>query len=91
MNFLNKMKYYGISVPVLESERGWGSKIDDHMVCLTIEDSKLFIEDFNKKNNEDIVPDWYMKALDETKQIELTEEQFNLLSEQKRIWKSKLF
>ena len=33
-----------IKVPVIESERGWGSKVDDFMVCLSVEDANAFIE-----------------------------------------------
>ena len=36
-----------IFVPVIESESGWGSKIDDHMVCLSDTDARIFIDEFN--------------------------------------------
>lgn len=51
------MTYIAIIVPVYESERGWGSKIDDHMVCLSNKDANDFITEFNSDNNEPSVPD----------------------------------
>ena len=66
-------------IAVYESERGWGSKIDDYMICLTYEDSIKFIEDFNSKNNLDTVPDWYMFA-GHPEHYEINDEQYNILS-----------
>lgn len=79
-----------VKVPVLESERGWGSKIDDHMVCLSISDAETFIKEFNADNNLDVVPDWYMVALAEIMPIDLTDEQFKKLEQEKRIWLKQL-
>ena len=75
-------------VPVLESERGWGQKIDDYMICLTREIAKSFIEDFNSKNTADPVPDWYMKALDDISTIEISDAQLEYLksNESKVSW-----
>lgn len=77
-------KVYKISV--IESERGWGSKIDDYMVCLTHEDAILFKKEFNSDNNLDVVPDWYMYADGEPISIEIKDNQFNYLKENKRVW-----
>ena len=55
-------------VTVIESERGWGKKIDDYMVCQNEDDAKIFIYEFNLENNKVVVPDWYMMA--ESKLIE---------------------
>lgn len=52
-----------VMVPVIESERGWGQKIDDHMVCLTNEDAGNFSKEFNGKNKPGPTPDWYMYAV----------------------------
>jgi hypothetical protein len=72
-------------VELIESERGWGSKVDDYMVCLTEDDAQEFKKEFNAKNNESSVPDWYMYAASIT-EVELTDVQFNKLNEEKRIY-----
>ena len=62
-----------VKVPVWEFERGWGSKIDDWMICLSVDDAKKFVAEFNAKNRETKVPDWYMVADAEAiKPIDLT-------------------
>jgi hypothetical protein len=53
-------------VPMLESEKGWGSKIDGHAGPF---DSKIEAETFRdaynaKWNQEKQVPDWYIVAQD---------------------------
>lgn len=49
-------------VNIWESERGWGQKIDEVKEFDTFEEAQQFFEDFNARNNEDTVPDWYMFA-----------------------------
>lgn len=53
-------------VPMYESERGWGAKIDGYAGPFdTIEAANAFREEYNRKhNNETVVPDWYIVALD---------------------------
>lgn len=51
-----------IKVNIIESERGWGSKIEDVKEFKTLEEAKAFIADFNSQNNLPYVPDWYMYA-----------------------------
>lgn len=51
-----------IKVAIIESERGWGTKIDEIREFETVEEAENFIEDFNSVNNKDVVPDWYMYA-----------------------------
>ena len=84
--------YIGIKVPVIESKRGWGAKVDDHMVCLSVESAKAFITEFNADNTEKEVPDWYMYAENSTRPIDLTDEQYAIIeaTEKKRIWLSSL-
>jgi len=84
------MTHLAIKVPVIESERGWGSKVDDHMVCLTIEDAKEFKEEFNAKNNESSTPDWYMYADNTTTPMDINDKQYKLLKKEKRVWLSHL-
>ena len=47
---------------VLEFERGWGSRVDEIREFETEEARDKFIAEFNAKNADDAVPDWYMIA-----------------------------
>jgi hypothetical protein len=50
-------------VEIIESERGWGSKVDEVKYFDTKESAEAFIAEYNK--DEDLsgeVPDWYMIA-----------------------------
>ena len=49
-------------VTIIESERGWGQRVDEVKEFKSYEDAKRFQLDFNKQNDEDFVPDWYMVA-----------------------------
>lgn len=49
-------------VNIIESEAGWGSKIEDVEEFDTQEEADDFIVKFNKQNNKDKVPAWYMRA-----------------------------
>lgn len=51
-----------VRVLIIESERGWGQKIDEVKEFPTREEALTFCTDFNKPNNQDTVPDWYMYA-----------------------------
>lgn len=56
-------------VAIIESERGWGQKIDEVRKFSTYAEAKKFQDTFNKPNYEDWertkrVPDWYMQAED---------------------------
>jgi hypothetical protein len=81
-----------IKVPVWEYERGWGSKIDDWMVCLTQEDAAKFVEEFNSINTDTEVPDWYMVADDSPLPQTLTDKEFKALksADNSRQWLSSL-
>lgn len=81
-----------VEVDVIESERGWGSKVDDQMICLSVEDAYAFTEEFNARNDKDVVPDWYMRAEGKPRPTSITEKQYKELelSEHKRCWWSKL-
>lgn len=84
------MTYIAIKVPVVESERDWGRKIDDWMVCLNTEDAKNFETEFNSENTSETTPDWYMQVEGEPEPIMLNINQYNKLLEEKRIWLSAL-
>ncbi len=49
-------------VNIIESERGWGQKIDEVKTFDTKDEALAFCNKFNERNNEDTVPDWYMRA-----------------------------
>jgi len=51
-------------VTVIESERGWGQRVDEVKEFKSYEDAKKFQIDFNKDNTADVAPDWYMVAKD---------------------------
>lgn len=49
-------------VTIIESERGWGQRVDEVKEFKTYEDAKKFQIEFNAQNDKDYVPDWYMVA-----------------------------
>ena len=50
-------------VYMIESEAGWGQRIDEIKEFPTREAAIKFAEEYNKKyNNEKTVPSWYIKA-----------------------------
>lgn len=83
-------KRVAIKVPVYEYERGWGNRLDDYMVCQTVEEADKFIKEFNSRNNLDQVPDWYMKAVDRKEPVDLTIAQHNALMSDETMWWSHL-
>jgi phage-related minor tail protein len=59
---MNTDKSSKIMVQIIESERGWGQRIDEVKEFDTYEKALAFVRDYNKDNNESTVPDWYMYA-----------------------------
>jgi hypothetical protein len=51
-----------VKVEIIESERGWGQKVDEVKEFKTLKQAKAFIKKYNAQNNEETVPDWYMYA-----------------------------
>lgn len=51
-------------VLIIESERGWGQKIDEVKEFATREEAEKFCCEYNDKHNPpmDSAPDWYMYA-----------------------------
>jgi len=90
------MAHAAVKIALIESERGWGRKIDDWMVCLTVEDAKKFEEEFNSKNTDSVAPDWYLQIEGEPKPIDLTDEQYEAIiinhthGNKGRMWLSQL-
>ena len=66
-------------VTVIESEKGWGRGINDYMICLSKNDAKEFIKQFNAKNILTTTPDWYLQADIEIRQISLSLNQHDFL------------
>lgn len=54
-------------VAIIESERGYGQKINEVKEFETYEEAEEFVKEFNAKNDLDYVPDWYMVAMDPVK------------------------
>ena len=58
---MNKQVAY--CVEMIESEAGWGSRLDERLYFAEEEVAKQFVERYNKKwNNSSTVPDWYIFA-----------------------------
>lgn len=51
-----------IKVEIIESERGWGSKVDETKEFNTLDEANIFIKEYNSKNTLDHTPNWYMYA-----------------------------
>lgn len=52
-----------LRVDIIESERGWGSKIDETIYFDNEEEARQWVRDYNMKyNNKGHIPDWYMIA-----------------------------
>ena len=50
-------------VDIIESERGWGSKIDETLYFDNEAEARQYAIDYNNKyNTATEVPDWYMRA-----------------------------
>ena len=52
------------TVTIIESERGWGQRIDEVKEFDDYDEAKTFVDKFNSGNTETTVPDWYMRAND---------------------------
>jgi hypothetical protein len=51
-------------VDLIESERGWGQNLWDSEDFDSLEDAKKFTKEYNDRNNEVTVPDYYIYATD---------------------------
>lgn len=51
-------------VLIIESELGWGQKVEDVLEFPTPEEAELYVREYNRKHNPpmDRTPDWYMYA-----------------------------
>lgn len=57
-----EIKVNAYKVNIIESERGWGQKIDEVKYFDNEVEAKSFVREFNSKNDKPYVPDWYMYA-----------------------------
>jgi hypothetical protein len=55
-------KFYRVTI--IESERGWGQRVDEVVEFPTLKAAKAFQFKYNEQNKETRVPDWYMYAQD---------------------------
>ena len=53
---------YRWRVNIIESERGWGQRLEDVKFFDSEQEAKNYAKNFNKRNNKEKVPDWYMYA-----------------------------
>lgn len=49
-------------VDIIESERGWGQKVDETLEFDSKEEAIEYCKKYNSKNTEERAPDWYMYA-----------------------------
>ena len=49
-------------VDIIESERGWGRKIDETKYFDDEIEAKQFVTQYNSRNPPGPAPDWYMQA-----------------------------
>lgn len=49
-------------VGIFEYEKGWGSKCDEIREFPSPALAEAFCKDYNKRNTDKVVPDWYMVA-----------------------------
>jgi len=50
-------------VDIIESEAGWGQKIDETLYFDSEQEAKDYVKDYNDKyNKQTSVPGWYMRA-----------------------------
>lgn len=49
-------------VDIIESERGWGQKIDETIYFDNEPEAREYVRQYNRRNTAKEVPDWYMYA-----------------------------
>jgi hypothetical protein len=52
-----------VKVLIIESERGWGQKVDEVREFATHEAAVAFCTEYNSGNPPGPAPDWYMMAM----------------------------
>lgn len=49
-------------VIIIESERGWGQKVDETLYFDNADEAKAFVRKYNENLPDGPAPDWYMMA-----------------------------
>jgi hypothetical protein len=49
-------------VDIIESERGWGQRVDETLYFDNEAEAQEYCRNFNSKNTAAVAPDWYMRA-----------------------------
>ena len=49
-------------VDIIESERGWGQRVDETLYFDNEAEAREYCRNFNARNTEAVAPDWYMRA-----------------------------
>ena len=57
-----EIKVNAYRVDIIESERGWGQKVDEVKYFSNEVEAKEFVKAFNARNTQNFTPDWYMYA-----------------------------
>lgn len=54
-----------VKVYIVESERGWGQRVDETLTFDTRQQAEQYVAQYNAKHNppRDVTPDWYMTAV----------------------------
>lgn len=59
---MSEIKVTAFRVNIIESERGWGQKLDDVKYFDNELEAREFVKKYNSKNTAPVTPDWYMYA-----------------------------
>lgn len=59
---MGEIKGEVVVVEIIESERGWGQKVDEVKKFDNLKEARAFVRKYNAKNNLPYTPDWYMYA-----------------------------
>lgn len=62
MKYSKKEHIPKIRVQIIESERGWGQKVEETIYFDTKEEAEKYCVEYNSQNKDNSVPDWYMYA-----------------------------
>jgi hypothetical protein len=49
-------------VDIIESERGWGQRVDETLYFDNEAEAREYCRQFNSRNTAAVAPDWYMRA-----------------------------
>ena len=52
-----------VEVQIIESERGWGQRVDETRYFTSRAEAEAFCTEYNKDNKPGPAPDWYMQAV----------------------------